>query len=120
MASKRQLKKFIRRSCGAFAAEILIARHTFNGISSEKVYDILRKLAQLQETTLSKANISYDHTPKGSDAAEYRKAKRAYYHKAYSKLIEEHMEGLDGILKEMNAALPEDVKAILKEAAQNN
>lgn len=119
MSSKRQLKKFIKRCCAAFAAEILIARYTFTGISTEKVHDILRKLAHLQESTLAKTNISFDYTPSETDPAEYRKLKRAYYHKAYAKLIEEFMAELDNILKEMNSALPEEAKEILKEAAQN-
>ena len=117
MANKRQLKKFIRHNCGMFAAEILLARAEFPEIDRKTVYDIVRALASLQTRTLSRANVAYDHSRRDSDPATYRKERSAYSRKAYRRLLDEYYTSLDDILKKMNAALPENVRAMLKEAA---
>lgn len=117
MANKRQLKKFIRHNCGTFAAEILMARAQFPEIDRKTVYDIVSRLAALQTRTLSRANVAFDRTRRDSEPGEYSKARSAYYHKAYRHLLDEYYAELDAILKDMNAALPADVRKVLKEAA---
>lgn len=103
MANKRQLKKFIRRSCGAFAAELLMARMAFGAPTREKTTEILRNLAALQESTLEKVNVEIPAADKP----------RAYFRK----VTEQYMDSLDEILKEMNEAMPQEFRDAVKEAA---
>lgn len=117
MANKRQLKKFVRHTCGMFAAEILMARAGFPEIDRKTVYDIVRRLAALQARTLQRANVAYDHSRRDSDAATYGNDRAAYFHTAYKHLLDEFYAELEAILKDMNAALPADVRTVLKEAA---
>lgn len=118
MANKRELKKFIRNACGAMASEILIARSIFPSITRKNVYDIVRKIASLQAMTLRLVSVSYDKTPDAfEDIRAYRADKRSYYKLAYKKLLENFDAKLLEIIKDMNAALPEDVRAQLKDAA---
>ncbi len=118
MANKRQLKKFVRHTCGMFAAEILMARAEFPEIDRKTVYNIVRHLASLQTRTLCRANVAYDHSRRDSEPAVYGKTRAAYYRTAYRHLLDDFYAELDTILKDMNAALPADVRKILKEAAQ--
>lgn len=118
MASKKELKKFVRNTCGALAAEILLAYAAFPEIERKAVYNVIVKVASLQESSISRVNISFDKGRKAfSDDAEYNKARAVYFRKAYGKLIEEFNTAVSEIVKDMNAALPEDVRAKLKEAA---
>ena len=74
MANKRDLKKFIRNTCGALASEIIIARVVFPAISREEVNDIVAQIAALQCTTLAKVGIVFDKAPgEYESAAAYRK-----------------------------------------------
>lgn len=118
MANKRQLKKFVTNTCGALAAEIILARAAFPEIDRKAVYDIISKIAATQQETLAKASISFDKARRDFDnAAEYRKAHREYYNTAYTKLLDAFDAKINEILKEMNAALPENVRATLKVTA---
>ncbi len=116
MANKRQLKKFIRNTCGALAAEIVLARAAFPSIDRKEVHDIVRDIARLQCTTLAKTGISFDKTPRDFETpAEYHRERRAYFTKAFDRLIENFDDGVTAIIKSMNAALPEDVRMQIKQ-----
>ncbi len=118
MATKRQLKKFVRNTCGALAAEIIFARAAFPTIDRKTVHDIVADIAGLQADTLAKATIAFDKAPRDfENRAEYKKARRAYFGTAYTKLLDNFDEAVVNIVKRMNAALPEDVKAEIKKAA---
>lgn len=118
MANKRELKKFIRNSCGAAADEMLLARSAFPSISRKAVYDVIQKLAALQGASLRLVSIAYDKTPRSFDSvAAYRADRAAYYRAAYNKLLEEFDAKMSEIVKDMNAALPDEVRQALKEAA---
>lgn len=118
MANKRELKKFIRNSCGAAAAEMLLARAAFPSISRKDVYDVIQNLANLQGQSLRLVSIAYDKKAGAfADAKSYRADKAAYFKAAYNKLLSEFDGRLTEIVKQMNAALPEDVRQTLKEAA---
>ncbi|MDE6464834.1 MAG: hypothetical protein K2L16_09435 [Muribaculaceae bacterium] len=118
MATKRDLKKFIRNSCGALAAEMLMARAAFPEIDRKKTYEIIGDVAALQTRSLGRVNVSFDKDCKAFETpAAYRKARRAYYSAAYDKLVEEFDASMLEIVKKMNAALPENVRVLLKEAA---
>lgn len=53
MATKRQLKKAVRNTCGALAAEIIFARAAFPSIDRKNVLDIIVEIAGLQSDTLT-------------------------------------------------------------------
>ena len=118
MATKRQLKKFVRNSCGALAAEIILARAAFPQIDRKQVHDIVADIAALQADTLVKAGISFDKTPRDfADGHAYRKARSEYFATAYGRLMENFDSRIGEILKSMNAALPEQVREQFKEVA---
>lgn len=117
MATKRDLKKFIRNTCGALAAEIILARAAFPSIERAKVYDIVSDIAALQVNTLPKVSIAYDKKPTDfTNLAEYHKARHAYYATAYDHLLESFEAQVAEIVTKMNAALPEDVRATIKKS----
>lgn len=117
MATKRDLKKFISNTCGALAAEIILARAAFPSIERGKVYDIVSDIAALQENTLPKVSIAYDKRAADfADYAEYRKARRTYFATAYDQLINKFEAGVADIVAKMNAALPDDVRATIKQS----
>lgn len=118
MATKRQLKKSVRNTCGALAAEIILARAAFPSIDRKKVHDIIVEIASLQSTTLAKTSIAFDKAPRDYDnKAEYKKARRTYFDKAYTALLDSFDNAVAEIIKMMNAALPDDVRMAIKEAA---
>lgn len=117
MAKKRDLKKYIRNTCGALAGEICFARCAFPVIDRKTVYDILVEIAALQGKTISKVSVSFAKTP--SDYLEkevYKKERTAYYAKAYKSLLDEFDASVLEIVKKMNAALPAEVREKIKEA----
>lgn len=111
MANKRQLKKEIRFVCGDLAAEILMARAIYPGFDKDAVTKIINDIAHLQESAVSAVSFSFDKTPRDfADGAAYRKALHAYNKQAYAKLAEEFHKGVEAIVKEMNQAMPEEVR----------
>lgn len=121
MANKRDLKKFIRNTCGAMAAEIVLARAAFPEIPRKEVHDIVSDIARMQCTNLAKVSISFDKTPGDFDTiAEYHKAKRAYFNTAFNKLIDDFDGEVTEMVKRMNAALPEQVRSTIRKAVSEN
>lgn len=122
MANKRDLKKFIRNTCGALAGEILLARAAFPEIDRKDVNKIICDIAALQSESLAKASISFAGTTDNNEEgakAKYRAAKSAYYRTAYTKLLDEFDAKVREIVKSMNASLPEGVRLAIKEAANS-
>ncbi len=118
MSTKRQLKKFVRNTCGALAAEIILARAAFPSIDRKQVHDIVAEIASLQCTALAKISISFDKAPRDFESVvDYRRARKQYFATAYAKLLEDFDGSVNAIVKKMNAALPEDVRQTIKEAA---
>lgn len=118
MANKRDLKKYIRNTCGSLAGEILLARAAFPVIDRKTVHDIINDIALLQGTSLAKVSVAFDKKERDfADPAEYRKARSAYYTKAYDSLICGFDDAVLEIVKKMNAALPAEVREAIKEAA---
>ena len=117
MATKREIKKFIRNTCGALAAEILLARAAFPSIERKAVHEVLIDAAALQNASLTKVSVSFDKRPSDfATKAEYNKARHTYFAEAYNRLLDEFDAGVCAIVKKMNAALPEEVRSTFKEA----
>ncbi len=118
MANKRDLKKFIKNTCGALAGEIILARAAFPQIGRKEVHDIVADIARLQSEALGKVSISFDKGVRDfATADEYRKAHAEYFATAYTKLLDNFDAAVAEIIKRMNAALPEDVREQIKTAA---
>ncbi|MDE6276937.1 MAG: hypothetical protein K2M06_02405 [Muribaculaceae bacterium] len=118
MSNRRELKKYVHAVCGDLAAGILETSYAFGNVKKSDVIDIVNDIASLQIDTLAKISIAFDKTPSAMEAGEYRKARRAYYRSAAKALLDEFHKSVDEILKKINAALPEEVRAELKAAAK--
>lgn len=119
MANKRNLKKEIRNICGDLAAELLSAAACIEGFDTERVNDIVGRIASLQVNALSHCTFSFDKTAKDFDNAhDYHKALRAYNRKAFGKLKADADTEIAAILKEMNALLPQAARDAVKAAAK--
>ena len=111
MANKRELKKNIHRICGDIAAEILIASKVLKGFDSKQVAKIINEIAALQEQSLCNSSFSFDKTARDFDnVGDYRKARAKYYKAAYNQLEKDFRESVLAIVKDMNAAMPPEVK----------
>lgn len=111
MANKRELKKEIQYVCGDIAAECLITKNFVKGVDKEKLNDVVGKVADLQISALDAVSFSFDKLPKDfENGAAYRKARYAYFRKAYKALREKFYAKLNELVKEMNAAIPQEVK----------
>lgn len=118
MATKRELKKIIRNTCAGMALEIISAGDVFEQIDPKDVEQIVYDCALLQMKTLSRLNIAFDRGRADFDNPhDYKTARNSYYHKAYKALMADFGKELEVIVARMNTAMPDDVKKILKEAA---
>lgn len=117
MANKRELKKFIRNTCGALALDMILAKESFKQIDRKAVHDVIVAAARLQGKTLRRVQFSFDRSPKSfDDYKSYKKARAEYYRQAYATLLADFNTEVGEIVKEMNAALPEEVRKAIKEA----
>lgn len=111
MANKRNLKKQISYICGDVATECLIAAEYVKGINVDEMRNIVCKLAVLQENALKSVTFAFDKTPaEFASRADYNKARSAYFKTAYKALRDKFNTRILEIVKEMNAALPQEVK----------
>lgn len=118
MANKRDLKKYIKYTCGDIAGECIFANLYFEGVNHDKIAEIIVKAATLQTTTIDKVSVTFDKTPKsfGGNNFEYRKARAAYFKTCYKALKDEMNATINEIVKEMNAALSKEQKEANKAA----
>lgn len=118
MANKRDLKKYIKYTCGNIAGECIFAKIYFDGVDCDKMDDIIVKTACLQTNTIDKVSVSFDKTLKSfeGNAAKYKKAKTAYFKEAYKALNKELADAVNEIVAEMNAALSQEQKDANKAA----
>ncbi|MBD5183152.1 MAG: hypothetical protein HDS99_05100 [Bacteroidales bacterium] len=118
MSNKRELKKYIVNTCGALAADMIMTGYIFSAVEPTDVQKIINHIATLQAESLAKCSLSFDKTPRDFETgAQYHKARKQYFAAAYSKLLKDFNAEVSAIVKEMNEAIPEEVKTALKEAA---
>ncbi len=111
MANKRDLKKQVRYICGDLAAECLIAGEYVDGVDRNAMRAIVGKIAALQQNALEHCSFSFDKVPSDFDSRkEYRSARKDYFKKAFGTLREKFNARVLEIVKEMNAAVPREVK----------
>lgn len=117
MSSKRELKKQIRRVCSDLALNCIFARDYVADIDKAAMNEMVVKIAKLQRTTLRHVSISFEKVPNNFESeAEFRKASRAYFAKAYHTLLTEFNNNVAEIVKGMNALLPAAQREINKKA----
>lgn len=117
MANKRDLKKQIKRVCEDLATECMFAADYIRGVDAETMYGIIGKIAALQDNALSHASFAFDKVPGDYESKrEYHNARAAYFNKAYTSFRKKFSGHVDDIVKEMNAALPTEVKEANKKA----
>lgn len=111
MANKRELKKEIRYVCGDLAAECLLAKNFVKGVDKKAMTDIVIRIADLQLSALDHATFSFDKLPHDfENGRAYHKARREYYRKGYASLRTKFYDKVKEIVKDMNAAVPDEVK----------
>ena len=120
MASKRDLKKYIKYTCADIAGECVFAMNFFNGIECDKMEDIIVKAAYLQTETIDKVSVSYDKTLKSfnGNAYEYNKARKTYFKECYKSLRKELANSVNALVIEMNSAITQEQKAANKAALE--
>lgn len=115
MSSRRKLKKSIRYTCGDIAVECIIARDVVPHIDKNVMNDIVIKVARLQSATLAKISFGFDKISGDyENDAVYNKARHDYMGKAFKSLKIEFNKQIKEIVKEMNAALPQEQKNLNK------
>ena len=120
MANKRNLKKNIAYICSDIVGECIFAQQAFEGIDVDKMDEVIVKVALLQDAAIKKISVNYDKQEKDfkNNKAVYSKGRRAYF-KAVEKDIAEFVnEGVDAIVREMNALLPAAQREANKQAVQ--
>lgn len=122
MTNKRQLKKHIRYVCGELAVTLLVANAGVRNFDTKKTPDIIGKIALLQETSVAHVSISYDKVPADFDNRKaYNTARAKYFATAYAKLLKEFGDKVQEIVKELNAAMPQEARdAIVKDFKERN
>ena len=108
MASKRQLKKAIYRSCGEIAGECIYAQEALAPNSNPADWDsIIIDVALLQTEAVNRVSVNYDRTRgEFANAREYRKA-RAKYFKEVEKALGRYMrEQTEQVAAAMNKLMP--------------
>ncbi len=120
MANKRTLKKSIRYTCGDIAGECIFSKYTFEHVDRDAMDCAVVKTAELQSDILSKVSVTFDKTLKSfeGNAKEYKKAHRDYFKKCYAQLWEDFTNGIEEVVKDMNAALPKEQKEANKKALE--
>lgn len=102
MASKRDLKKAIRRSCGEMAEECFIASFLTPG-EAEDWDGVIIDIALLQTKALKKAAMRCNVKPKEFENPRlYRKARKEFYAEAEKEVAELIKNEAAGIAKTMN------------------
>ncbi len=116
-ANKRLLKKEIRTICGSLAGECVIAKLTIPGVNHEDFNKIIYELADLQDSAISLISVSFPQSASAFDGIKaYKDARRKYFKESFNRLKSIFNNRVDEIVKEMNAALPEEQKAANKAA----
>jgi len=117
MANKRDLKKFIRNTCGNIALDMVIVGEHFSQIDKQDVEKTVFDCAVLQTTSISRMGIIFDRSVADfASKGEYAAARRKYYRSAYKALLVQFDKDVAELVKKMNQALPEEVRQSLKKA----
>lgn len=117
MANKRELKKEIRKVCGDIAAECLLAKYLIKGADGKALNAVINDVADLQISAVDNVTFSFDKLPHDfENRAEYNTARHTYFAKAYASLRAKFYGKVNEIVKNMNAAIPQEARDAVKKA----
>lgn len=117
MANKRELKKEIRKVCGDIAAECLLAKYFVKGSDAKALNAVINDVADLQISAIDNVTFAFDKQPHDFDTrAEYNKARHTYYAKAFKSLRSKFYDKVNEIVKNLNAAIPQEARDAVKKA----
>lgn len=118
MANKRDLKKQIKYACGEMAMHCILSREYVEGADVESLNQLVIRTAELQQKSLCNVTFAFDKTPRDFESKnQYKKAAKAYYHKAYKELYAQFNKHLQEIIDSLNKAIPESQRESNKKAA---
>ncbi len=93
------------------AGETIFILNFYDGIDETKANDVIDKVFYLLTEKINDVSVAYDKTCKEfykGNRKTYRKEKTAYYKKCYRKLYTDFNDGINEILKDMNALLSKE------------
>lgn len=119
MANKRTFKKAVSAVGDAVCEEIMINYYNTPGIDKSLVEKSLGKVISATEDAVCNANTYFDKGVKafGGSVEEYSKAKKAFFKALFAQIQKDLSAKLEEAIKDFNAAIPAEVKAQNKAAA---
>ncbi len=118
MANKRMFKKAASAIGDAVCEEIMINYYNTPDIDKNLVEKSLSKVISATEEAVCDANIYFGKGVKAfGSVEEYSKAKKAYFKQLFAKIQKDLSAKLEEAIKDFNAAIPAEVKAQNKAAA---
>ena len=103
MQSKRDLKKQIRYICSELVGECLLLGEVCPEEKLDEINQLIVDIAILQEGTIAKASIAFDKSAKEfPNRQEYKKARNAYYRKAFTALHKQFNDTLSDCVHRLN------------------
>ncbi len=120
MATKRDLKKYMKNMAADVAGETVFILNYYDNIDENKANKVLDDLIVLLTEKIDNVSVGFDKTcivSFGGDRKAYRKAHTAYFKNCYKELLKEFNEGIQAVVKEMNSLLSKEQLAENKKMA---
>ena len=116
--NKRDFKKYVESVGDSACASMIDVYETVENVDKQKVADAVEKVIAAVAAAKTNADITFDKGVKAFDSlAEYSKAKKKFFKQLFEKIYKDFYTDLYEAVKEFNAAVPEEVKADNKKAA---
>ena len=116
--NKRVFKKYVESVGDSACASMVDVFETVDKVDKEKVADAVEKVLSAVAAAKSNADVTFDKGVKAfENIVEYSKAKKTFYKQLFKKIYDDFYKELDEAVKTFNSAVPEDVKAENKAAA---
>ena len=96
MATKRDLKKYMKNMAADVAGETVFILNYYDNIDEDKANKVLDDLIVLLTEKIDNVSVGFDKTcvvSFGGDRKAYRKAHTAYFKNCYKELLKEFNEG---------------------------
>lgn len=118
MANKREFKKYVDALAASVIDEMVASYYNVQGVDRDKISKAIEKVLGATGAAKSHANIFFDKGVKAfNNAKEYSKAKEEFFKALFDKIETEFNEEINLAIKDFNEAIPAEVKAQNKEAA---
>lgn len=111
MATKRDLKKYMKNMSDNLVGETIFILNYYDNIDEEKANSVIEKILILATEKIDDVSVAFDKTCKisfGGDRRAYKKEHAAYYRQCYKKLADDFNDGIGEILKDMNHLLSKE------------